>query len=139
MQAPEASAVVSEGGAIAAEEDTACGSGPGDAASDKGAKYRSSAVFVEPDDPRDLEQDVTWMDMAREQAENDPRTRETLVQLLEIAGRGAKAIKGVDAELADLIKVGLPLLDGVLDDTHAVAIEFCPDTQLVEIRQCKRS
>lgn len=105
MQAPEASDAVSED-SKAAEEDTACGSAPADAASDKeGTKLRKGPVFVEPDDPMELEKDVQWMEKTREQTENDPRTRETLVQLLTLAGGGAKAIKGFDAELADLIKV----------------------------------
>lgn len=108
MQAAEASEAMSED-SKAAEEDTACGCALADAASDKvGARFGKGQVFVEPDDPRELEQDVKWMDTPREQTENDPRTRETLVQLLELAGGGAKAIKGVNAELADLIKVPFP-------------------------------
>lgn len=97
---------MSEDSNVAAEEDAACGSGPADASSDKeGAKSARRPVFVEPDDLRELEQDVQWMDTPREQAKNDPRTRETLVQLLALAGSGAKAINGFDADLAEAIKV----------------------------------
>lgn len=105
MQAEDASDVVSED-SFAAEADTAFVSAPADATSDRErARLAKGQAFVDPDDPCELEPDVQWMDTAREQTENDPHTRETLLQLLELAGGGAKAFKDVDSELAELIKV----------------------------------
>lgn len=119
MQAPEASAVVSEA-SDAVEEDTACGASPADEVSDRDpANPAEENAFVEPDDPRELEKDVAWMNTRREQTENDPAARETLLQLLELAGGGATAIKGVDAQLADAIKVLL------ISSTHLLVCSLC--------------
>jgi hypothetical protein len=105
VQAPEASDAASED-SDEAVDDTACGGAPANASPDKErARLAKGQIFVEPDDPRELEQDVKWMDTPRQQTESDPHTRATLLQLLELAGGGVKAFKGVDAGLADLIKV----------------------------------
>jgi hypothetical protein len=100
VQAPEASDAASEDSEEAVD-DTACGGAP----DKERARLAKGQIFVEPDDPRELEQDVKWMDTPRQQTESDPHTRATLLQLLELAGGGVKAFKGVDAGLADLIKV----------------------------------